>query len=786
MSRASKSTAAMVHRSRHVAVIAVLCVCVSPDARAQTNSPAITGRVLAADSDAPLRRARISVAAGIWRSDVVLTDNDGRFAVDVPAAGPRIPFIVTIAKGGFVTAAVRVERDDMQTPLVVRPLRGAAIAGVVVDRSGEPAAGMAVTATRVGDKGDAGTPTQYSTTTDDLGEYRLAGMARGRYEIWAGAATTITVSPPQLPGTKVQPIRRQVAAGEKTMLIVETAEEIGGVQLTPPAESATEATLRIYREIGGVPPNAIVMVETGTSGMVINEPSAAKPLPGRAAALSGRVMSADRRPMPATSVRVEGPDVDRVVRTDASGAYSATALPPGQYTIRANVNERMSWHYGQRASGEAGRPINVARDQVVQGVDVVLPPSRAISGVVVDENGEALQGARLQAWQLRYTAGRTVAVAVGNARVTDDRGRYRLWGLHPGSYLISASVDGSVVASGRRIAYAKTYFPGTAMVSAALPIDVREDATANIAFAATGLSEVRGVARDGDGSLVSGTARLVENRHAGMTAEPRSIDLKTDGSFVFQHVPPGEYVLQVRGDGPGRTGLFGSQALLVGHEPANVVIPTSYGANVEGRIVFDGQGEGVRVPVGIGTVALDDRARDPTTGVVTGSSEFFITNLFGHTALSLRTPSDEWFLKSWTIRGTDVVDTGYDFGTGPDSIGDSEIVLSRSGAVISGLASDGLKPADDYFVVVFPVSRDARWTGSRRVKLARSAIGGEFRVAALPSGEYFVAAVSRILGTRDGGEWQNPDLLLQLEPRAERITVSEGQTANVSLRVIDR
>jgi len=106
--------------------------------------------------------------------------------------------------------------------------------------------------------------------------------------------------------------------------------------------------------------------------------------------------------------------------------------------------------------------------------------------------------------------------------------------------------------------------------------------------------------------------------------------------------------------------------------------------------------------------------------------------------------------------------------------------------VISGLASDGLKPADDYFVVVFPVSRDERWTGSRRVKLARSAVGGEFRVAALPSGDYFVAAVSRIVGARDGGEWQNPDVLLQLEARAERITVSEGQTANVSLRLIDR
>lgn len=784
MTWASESTAAMVHRSRHVAVIALLCVCVTPDARAQTDTPAISGRVLAADSDTPLRRAQISVAAGTWRSDVVLTDNAGQFAVEVPAAGsPRIPFIVTVAKGGYVTAAVTIQRQDIETPLLVRPLRGSSIAGLVVNRDGALVAGIAVTATRVGNTPDAGTPSRYSTTTDDLGEFRLSGLSRGRYEIWAGSAMTIFVSQPQASGSKAEPVRREVGAGEKTVLTLETTEEIGGVQLVAPD---VEAAIRALRESGRLPANVTVLM--GNTLVNLSEPSpvrATPPAAGHAAALNGRLLSADRRPIAGSSVLIEGPG-GRVVRTDAAGVFSLVGLPPGQYTIRADVSDRMSWHYGQRASGEAGRPINVARDQVIQGIDIILPPSRAISGVVVDEHGEALQGARLQAWQLRFAGGRTVAVAVGSSRVTDDRGRYRLWGLHPGMYLVSASVDGSVAAGNRRVAYAKTYFPGTATISTALPLDVREDATANIAFAATGLSEVRGIARDGDGSLVSGTARLVENRRAGMVAEPRSVALKPDGAFVFQHVPPGEYVLQVRGDGPGRTGLFGSQELLVGHEPVNVVIPTSYGANVEGRVVFDGQAEGVRVPVAIGTVALDDRARDPTTGVVTGSSEFFITNLFGHTALSLRTPSDEWFLKSWTIRGTDVVDTGYDFGTGPDTIDDSEIVLSRNGAVISGLASDGLKPADDYFIVVFPVSRDARWTGSRRVKLARSTVGGEFRVAALPSGDYFVAAVSRILGTRDGGEWQNPDVLLQLEARAERITVSEGQTANVSLRVIDR
>ena len=88
----------------------------------------------------------------------------------------------------------------------------------------------------------------------------------------------------------------------------------------------------------------------------------------------------------------------------------------------------------------------------------------------------------------------------------------------------------------------------------------------------------------------------------------------------------------------------------------------------------------------IGTVALDDRARESTTGVLISGSEFSTINgLFGLTSLSLQyAPGEDWYLKSWTINGTDMADTGYDFGAQPRTIDGSEIVLSRNGASISG------------------------------------------------------------------------------------------------------
>jgi hypothetical protein len=233
---------------------------------------------------------------------------------------------------------------------------------------------------------------------------------------------------------------------------------------------------------------------------------------------------------------------------------------------------------------------------------------------------------------------------------------------------------------------------------------------------------------------------------------------------------------------------------------------TSYGTSVEGRIVFEGAFEqacgttsqlaGTSInancvrgvsPFQIGTIALDDRSREPTSGVIIGSSEFFVMNLFGPTAFALqRAPGDGWYLKSWTINGSDIADGGFDFGARQQTITDSEIVLSRNGATISGRAEGSARSIDDYSVVVFPVAREARFPRSRRVKFSRSAIDGTFYVGGLPPGDYFAAAVSRILGTRDSGEWQNPDLLEQLEARAERITLSEGQSRTITLRLIER
>lgn len=748
---------AMTSILRARATIAAFCGCLGASAIAQ--QPArlpgtfITGQVFFANSDTPLRRVRIDVTRGSWRAEPILTDNEGRFSIDLERAGP---VSVTATKGGFLVAKTTVQQADLSRPLLMHLPRGAVITGTAFDENGQPAVAASVQAKRLDPSVD-GFPAQAVTSTDDRGDYRLAGLAPGRYELQAGLGTIL--QSPQGDVNVIVSSLQGAAPAPGIVIVVAAGDQIGGVQLT-------------------VPVSRTAIAPTSSRPAV-----SALPAPG---GVRGRVLTAARKPIVAASVRLTGPASYFSRTTDTSGAFSFAGLRPGRYTLEASVNAFGTWGYGQDGSGRVGTPIVVA-DRIEEGIDIVLPQYVAIQGIVLDEHGEPVQGARVQALQVEFTSGRLLAVPAGTERRTDDQGSYRLWGLAPGTYLLSASVDG-LFADGRGglVAYAPMYYPGTPIIASASTIELREDSTINLTFAPVALSQITGKGRDHEGPLIGGTVRLVESRRAGAIAPiPRTVPIQPDGSFIIRNVPPGDYVLHVRGDGPGRTGMFATETVSVGSDPVDLVVRPSHGVSLEGRTVLEGMPDNVnRSSFSVGPVALDDRARAEATMVFGWSTnEFFGLGLFGRQSFVLRgAPDDDWYLKSFTINSVDITDSGFDFGTQPGTITDAEIVLSHKGASISGRRADTRGAAAGYFVLVFPPAYERLPPLSRRVKSTRSANDGSFRIGGLPAGDYLVAAVPRL----QGNEWQNPELLQQLAPRAERVTLSEGQSATLSLRLVER
>jgi hypothetical protein len=737
----------------------------------------IAGRVLTAENDAVLRRARVEVSSGGRRFDTVLTDDDGRFASEVTGPGP---FVLSLSKAGYVLTTITLSRDEALRPLDARLSRGAAIGGRVVDQRGQPALGVAVNARLL----DAAAKVEeyLSTATDDRGEFRLGGLPSGRYQVVVSSVLTrarlVDGNPPR---TVIEQLRG-AAVGPAQTLLLRAGDDLSNVDF--------EMTVA-ERE---TPPSAILL------------PTVAEPvLPkGTAGRIRGRVVFESGQPNVPTVLRLSGPGGERPLTTGPDGQFSIAGLRAGVYTL----NTAAGGGLGVSAQ-QSSRTVALREDEDLDGVELLLPRGGAITGTVVDEHGEPVQGARVSALLVQDKAGRLVAERAGGVRRTDDRGRYRLYGLPPGTYIIGVSLDASLFRSGRdNSGYAPLYYPGTPVLGSATPVQLAGDADGvHMTVAPVSTVRVRGGAVDGAGPLVAGTARLLASRSGSIVHEGETVPIGADGAFAFSNVPPGDYVVQVVGAGPGRTGLFGRATVAVADaEPAPLTIETSRGSTLEGRFVVEGEpepglcmrmtrlGASVNAPCPeaptftLLPIPLEpDVAFDRAPSVVRTGTTFWVTGLFGRTAFALRgAPSDSWRLKSISIGGLDVTDR-FDFGETPQTIDDAEVVFTRASGTIAGRIDrerDAL--TRDYAVVVFPTDRQLWFPGSRWTKFTRSARDGSFRVSGLPAGDYFIAAVDDLAGTPDAGEWQRADVLTTLAASSIRASVVENESRTVVTRLIRR
>ena len=163
--------------------------------------------------------------------------------------------------------------------------------------------------------------------------------------------------------------------------------------------------------------------------------------------LRGRVVAADTgASVRRAQVRISSPDIGtKTAFTDAQGRYEFKDLPAGRFNITVSKSGFVSMQYGQSRPFQPGRPIDLTEAQVLEKADVALPRGGAVSGRILDEFGEPVADASVTAMRMQYSSGKRRLVPAGRASMTTDLGQFRLFGLPPGAYLISAGVIGFIV-----------------------------------------------------------------------------------------------------------------------------------------------------------------------------------------------------------------------------------------------------------------------------------------------------------------------------------------------------
>jgi hypothetical protein len=760
-----------------IGLLALLLTATVPRAQAPPTATPISGRVVDARNDAPLRRARVTITIAGRAGDPVFSGDDGRFVI---REAPRGTFTITVAKGGYISAVLTPSAAQLTGPLTFGLTRSVAVEGRVVESSGAPPMSAYVTARLLSPapSGGAGAKTRFFTETDLLGGYRLGGLAAGRYEI-----TAVRI-PPLQRINGVGPLEERLfdSPGSFDVARAVTVSVDPGDELRDLDFSVPGATER-----GCSPgPGVISLSQTTT------------------ARIRGRVLGSAGEPLVCAQVHVSSvvgsSDDVPYVQTDADGRYSVEGLPAGSFVVQAYMRpSHLSLRYGQRRPSDDERVVVLREGERRDSIDITLPREAMITGTVWDEHGEPVEGVPVWAFQLRRRNGRVVGASPAIARATDDRGQYRIVAVPPGSYLIGALATGDLTTTGTARGYVSGYYPSTNEIPLAAPVVV--DAGAELRGIDIALNPVRtatvsGVVLDPAGQPFSGTVSMTTSARAGIASlSSRSAPTDASGRFVLQGVPPGDYVLKapVQGASP----LFGTQNVTVTEgDPAPVTLKLTDGATLEGRLVFD-VASGTN-PAGLElTYASIDFDRDPAVHRSSFVREFGaggswdgtfrMTGVFGPSRLTLaRMPGcDTCYLKSALVNGTDAAETPFDFGLGGGRYRDVQVVVSDAGATIEGRLADEADTRAAVTMVVMPAWDARRHPASRYVKTAPKR-DGRFEAAGLPPGEYIVAATSQSDAAMSTLEPDNPEFGALLEARGTRVTVFERERASVSLRLLRR
>lgn len=533
------------------------------------------------------------------------------------------------------------------------------------------------------------------------------------------------------------------------------------------------------------------------------------------AGIRGRVVGADTgAPLRRAHVQVSSYElrVERIVNTDEDGRFQVADLPAGSYYLSVTRNGYASLQFGQQQPFGPGRQLTLANGQFIDRVDFALPRAGVITGRVSDQLGEPVPGVLMQALRPHYLpGGERHLMPVNMAAFTNDLGEFRLFGLMPGTYMLSANPNDHAIgdtpsasgvgehpsSDGRR--FATTFYPGTPSGQQAEPIRVTVDDVANVSFALsmTRLIRVSGIVRDSHGRPVTAATFRLSTRTPNSERSSFVPLRNADGRFSVDTVAPGDHTIEIvplyAGFRTAADSEFDEVASVTftaaGQDITDLVITTAPGATVTGRVIFDGRSK-ARRPDRVVAVTPDHRAtlvhrEDSGDGAVDASGRFQLRGIIGRAVFTTRfadwnTREMGWSVKSVTLNGNDITYTPIEIPSAGEISG-IEITLTDAVTQLSGIVTNARGEAvKDCVVVVLPQQlKEGRLSGYF-TRTAPPNQNGRYEITGLPAGDYIAVALDAF---ESGTEW-DPAFRKRVEPAATRFRLSHGQAATLNLELM--
>ncbi|HEX7777941.1 MAG TPA: carboxypeptidase-like regulatory domain-containing protein, partial [Vicinamibacterales bacterium] len=185
---------------------------------------------------------------------------------------------------------------------------------------------------------------------------------------------------------------------------------------------------------------AVWSVPAGAAQAPLQRDAESRPTPG-SGSISGVVVTDETPPQPVRRavVTLTGAELrpSRGAISDDEGRFTIRNLPAGRFVLTAMRPSFITSAYGAKRPGRPGTPVLLTAGQT-QNVVVRLWRGAVMAGVLRDDTGEPVEGVPVTAVRVSGSGGGSGVTLTNNGGMTNDRGEYRIFGLEPGTYLVSA------------------------------------------------------------------------------------------------------------------------------------------------------------------------------------------------------------------------------------------------------------------------------------------------------------------------------------------------------------
>ena len=536
-------------------------------------------------------------------------------------------------------------------------------------------------------------------------------------------------------------------------------------------------------------------------------PSAVEVKPESLCTIEGKVVNANTgEPVPKAMLTLRGAEPQRSpaspppsfsTTSGTDGKFAMKDVPPGSYRLHVMRNGFVMSEYGSRGPMRSGTTLKLEPAQKMTAVDFKLTPHGIVSGRIVDEDGEPLSWVQVSMVRYRFANGRKQLVPMGGSS-TNDLGEFRIFGIAPGRYFLSAAYNNRMMWDGTQDrsaagapeqAYLPTYFPGSTDPSGASAFDIgpgQHISGIDMRLSKMRSTRVRGRVVNMTGVRQQGIMVNLAPKDSGMySLANRAMAQGPQGRFEFRGVAPGSYVLTaVIPD--GQVMYSARQAMDVGAENIeNLTITLAPGMQVGGNLGVEGSGAAAfdRTAVRLMLMpansdgmmmfgpAANDRVKDD------GSFRFpnVSPDRYQIRVMGL---SDGYYLKSVRVGDQLAADDVIDLSSGAAPA--LQLTVAEGAALVEGAVSnDKQEPVTGATVVLIP-EKESRRSRYEFVKSATTDQNGRFTVKNLDPGDYRAYAWEDI----EMGSWLDPDVIKPVESKAKKITLRERGKESLDLRVI--